>query len=429
MRPATVIAILLFGVRLLWGQWSAPSAPFPATAIARSGDLLWICGANASIASSDDGANHWTIKTSAKNGPTLLSLRWSNEKVGAAGGTGGLILVSIDGGTSWDQVAASFVDPVLDVSFADKEHGLVLTTAAVLSTADGGKTWHPVLPSASPDLSPFKFVLAVAELDDKHAAVLVKRGPAQYYDGRLLVTDNGDATWKTMEIPNTTLNNLLVAHGQLWLVGTEVVEKDKGGGHAIPVTFHSSDAVTWDRGQRPLIDTNYACRPEGCLMWNGAWFDPFVQDGKIHTFAPIGGLSTQWSATDSRICTLAPDLQCSDTQIAKTLPERGGPAVQLAATELRSTTTDVAGKCIRCDYPHIIISEQFAGRAMVKLTIIARPDGTVSSVEIISSPNGEIGAALSKAASRWIFYPALREGVPALTKRTIELTVNVVKSR
>jgi hypothetical protein len=164
-------------------------------------------------------------------------------------------------------------------------------------------------------------------------------------------------------------------------------------------------------------------------MSNGAWFETLVPNGKIHSFPASQTLSTQWSATDTRICTLGPDLQCADTQVVPALPKRSGPPPQLAATELRPTTGDVAGKCIRCDYPHILINEQFAGKATVKLTVLTRRDGTVSSAEVMSSPNPEIGAALSQAARGWIFYPTIKDGIPVPTKRTADVAVSVIKPR
>src|SRR4051812_21652403 len=423
MRSAALAAGLTFCVPLLWGQWSRPGTPFQPTSIARSGNSFWICGANASIASSSDGGTHWTVQTSKNGAGTLLSMRWTSDQVGVAGGTGGLILLTTDAGASWKQVPASFSEPALDVSFSDANHGLVLTTAAVLYTNDGGKTWSQVLPSSSPELNRYKFVLTVATLDEKHAAILTKEGPAQYYGQQLISTSDSGAGWKGSDIPHTTLNNLLVTRGQLGLGGTEVIDRETRGGHAVSVTFHSVDATTWDRGPRPLIDTNDACRPEGCLMWNGASVDPYVPDGKIHNFPPGDGLSAQWSATEDRICTLTPDLECADTHVVAKLPDRGDAAPQLAASELRPTPADAAGKCIRCDYPHFVVNEHFAGKATIKLTILTRPDGTVSSVDVLSSPTPEIGETLSKAANAWIFYPVLRNGTAAPTKRTINLIV------
>jgi hypothetical protein len=429
MKTAIVCFFLLLSTVFIWGQSTKPPVPFEAKAISRSGNAFWICGANSSIAMSADGGASWQIKNSKPSGATLLSIRWRDEKLGAAGGTGGTVLLSMDGGGTWKQVPTTFPEPVLDLSFANGEHGLVLTTAAVMYTADGGTTWRTVWPSTPSELSRFKWALSVATLDDKHAAVLIKEGAAQYYDGRIVATADGGTSWKTTEIEHTTLNYLLVAQGALWLVGTEVIDRENKGGHAVPVTFYSRDASTWERGPKPLIDTNNACRPEGCLMWNGAWFDPFVMKGAIHVFPPIERLSTQWAATDHRICTVAQGLVCADSQIVKTLPEHGGPAPHLAAAELRPPGPDTAGKCIRCDYPPVLISDHFSGKATVKLTILALPDGTVSSVEVVSSTDAEVGRTLSEAVSQWMFYPVWREGVAAPTKRTLELTVNVIKPK
>lgn len=420
-------AAFVLSMPLLRADWMQPTPPFVPLAIAANGNSLWICGPNASVASSTDGGNHWEIRTAKDGAGSLLSIRWTDSKLGVAGGTGGLVMMTLDGGTKWQRVPTSFIEPVLDASFADDQHGIVLLTSSVMYTADGGKHWITALPSSSVEPRWFKFVLSVAALDGQHAVVLAKEGPAQYYAGRLLATVDAGATWKVTDIEHTTLNNLLNTHNQLWLVGTEVIERENRGGHAVPVTFHSPDAVTWERGPKPLIDTNYACKPEGCLMWNGALFDPFVPNGSIHTFPNSPTLSTQWAATENRICTLSPQLQCADIAVAKTLPERGGPAPQLAATQLRATTSDIGGRCIRCDYPHILVNEQFDGKATVKLSILARSDGTVSSVEVLKTPNADVGTALAHAANTWIFYPVFRDGIAVPTKRNLELTVAVIK--
>src|SRR5712692_9688991 len=317
-----VLVSLVMCVPLLQGEWRKMSVPFEPTAISSSGKTLWICGPNASLASSSDGGINWEIRHREANAGVLLSVRWANEKLGFSGGTGGLLMLSTDGGTTWQKIPTSFSDPVLDLSFADAERGIAVTTAAVMYTNDGGKNWQTVLPSTANGPGRFKFVLEVAALDANHAAVLVKEGPAQYYDGRLVTTSDGGATWKTTNIEHTMLNNLLIVAGEYWLVGTEVIDREKRGGRAVAVTFHSHDGINWTRGPKPLIDTNDACRPEGCLMRNGAWFDAFIEGGKVHTFPVIQTLTTQWSAIGTRICALVPDLECAEGAIANTLPER-----------------------------------------------------------------------------------------------------------
>lgn len=324
--------------------------PFNATAISSNGAILWICGADSGIASSSDGGVHWELRNHKANSAKLSSIAFADAKLGYAGGERGLLLLTIDGGATWQQLPATFSESVLDLSFADAQHGIVLTTAAVRYTADGGKSWRSLPSSASPELNDFKFVLEIAALGDT-AAVLLKRGPAQFYDQRLLSTQNAGLTWSIVPFEHTGIGNLLVVQGEYWLVGIEVIDRQDHGGHAVPVTFHSRDGVTWDRGPKPLIDVNNACRPEGCLMWNGAWFDPFVPNGKIHTFpawfdpAVKGNVitislhpsfrATRWAAANNRICSFMPDLRCADAALAPTLPQHGGPAPALGAFELR----------------------------------------------------------------------------------------------
>jgi photosystem II stability/assembly factor-like uncharacterized protein len=330
------------------GEKSAP--PFDATAISSNGSSLLICGAEAGIASSSDGGINWHVRNHQEKMPKLLSIGFSAPNLGYAGGEGGLLLLTVNGGATWQQLPVAFSESVLDLSFADAQHGIVLTTAAVLYTNDGGKSWQS-LPSAQfPELKEFKFVLEVAALGNT-AAVLLKSGPAQFYDQRLISTQDAGHTWKTAPFEHMTINNLLVVQGEYWVVGTEVIDRENHGGHAVAVTLHSSDGLTWDRGPKPLIDTNNACRPEGCLMWNGVYFHAFVPHGEIYTFPSWSDPSvkngrttnslrpsfraTQWAATNSRICSFMPDLRCANTLIAPTLPQHGGPAPALGAFELK----------------------------------------------------------------------------------------------
>ena len=344
------LIVLTLCAPALHAQWEKSALPFHATAISSNGETLWICGAESGIASSSDGGIHWDVRNHQAKMSKLLSIGFADLKLGYAGGAGGLLLLTIDGGATWQQLPAMFSESVLDLSFADAQHGIVLTIAAVRYTNDGGKSWQSLTSSQFPELKDFKFVLEVAAIGNT-AAVLLKSGPAQFYDQRLISTQDAGRTWRTAPFEHMTINNLLVVQGQYWAVGTEVIDRENRGGHAVSVTLHSNDGVTWDRGPKPLIDVNNACRPEGCLMWNGAWFDPFVPNGKIHTFPSWIDPSTekgrttislrpsfratQWAATDRRICSFMPDLRCAAAAIAPTLPQPGSPAPALGAFELR----------------------------------------------------------------------------------------------
>lgn len=347
--PMRVLLVLALYAPVLLAQWERSAVPFQPTAISANGTILWICGADSGIASSSDGGVHWQVRNQKADTPKLLNIGFADAKFGYAGGERGLLLLTIDGGATWQPLPAILSGAVLDLSFSDSQHGIVVTTAAVLYTSDGARSWRP-LGLQSPELKEFKFVLEVAASGET-AAVLLKSGPAQFYDQRLISTRDAGRTWTTVPLEHMTVNNLLVVHGEYWIVGTEVIDREKHGGHAVAATFHSRDGFTWERGPKPLIDVNNACRPEGCLMWNGAWFDPFVPNGKIHTFPAwfdpsvkdrritISShsffRSNRWAATDTRICSFLPDLQCADSALARTPLSHGGPAPSLGAFELR----------------------------------------------------------------------------------------------
>jgi photosynthesis system II assembly factor YCF48-like protein len=349
-RLLGILLVLTLCAPALGAQWERSSVPFKPTAISSNGTVLWVCGADSGIASSSDGGLHWEVRNQKAHTAKLSSIGFADAKLGYAGGERGLLLLTIDGGATWQQLPAMFSDSVIDLSFADAQHGIVLTIAAVLYTSDAGKSWQPLASLRSPDLRDFKFVLEIAALGES-AAVLLKSGPAQFYDQRLISTHDAGRTWTTVPFEHMTINNLLVAQGEYWVVGTEVIDRQNHGGHAVPVTLHSRDGVSWNRGPKPLIDVNDACRPEGCFMWNGAWFAPFVPNGKIHTFPAWSNPSmkdgritistspsfraNRWAATNTRICSFVPDLQCADAALAQTLPQHGGPAPALGAFELR----------------------------------------------------------------------------------------------
>jgi hypothetical protein len=88
----------------------------------------------------------------------------------------------------------------------------------------------------------------------------------------------------------------------------------------------------------------------------------------------------------------------------------------------------MGGKCIRCDFPHILVSKTFSGKVKVELLVYGRPDGTVYLAEVKDTPDKEVGEELAKAAQGWIFYPYMKDGVAISTRRPVKLDVQVIKN-
>lgn len=118
----------------------------------------WAVGERGVIWQTSDGGENWTLVPS----PVDVSLRgvcFLTNRVGwIVGGsvrrggqqTDGLVLHTTDGGESWEQFGDISLPLLHDVRFFDLEQGIAVgeSNAAfptgVMTTKDGGKTWHPV---------------------------------------------------------------------------------------------------------------------------------------------------------------------------------------------------------------------------------------------------------------------------------------------
>jgi len=109
------------------------------------------------------------------------------------------------------------------------------------------------------------------------------------------------------------------------------------------------------------------------------------------------------------ICSLVPELQSADVKNSQVLSKHGAPAPFLSATLLRPTTPDLAGRCIRYDYPPVLIGNTFGGKASIDIAIYARADGTVSSVEVANALSDDVRSELERAAHK-CFLSVLKDG-------------------
>ncbi len=160
--------------------WHTVSVPFRPINIAKSQNALWICGVHEGIASSKDGGSSWQVQHQSSEGGILLNIGFVDAKVGYAGGTNGLLLLTKDGGQTWLPTKAG-TEPILQVAFGDEKHGMIRTPSAVQLTDDGGAHWKEVSAlKTDKELAKWKFVFALGALDATHAAIMLKVGPAQY---------------------------------------------------------------------------------------------------------------------------------------------------------------------------------------------------------------------------------------------------------
>ncbi len=168
-------------------------------------------------------------KRNVRNGNLLLTVGFVNDRFGYAAGTGGQILITTDGGSTWNSSKAPD-QVVYEAAFADEKHGLIHTPHDIYTTSDGGGTWVTVPILSNAELKDFSHVLKVVALDASHFAIVLSRGNSSVYDFRLFLTNDGGAKWSVSAIPSTGLGSLSAHSGEYWFAGMEVIEKDKPGG-------------------------------------------------------------------------------------------------------------------------------------------------------------------------------------------------------
>jgi photosystem II stability/assembly factor-like uncharacterized protein len=175
----------------------------------------------------------------------LLDVVHTGERFVAVGDRGGIIL-SPDG-LAWEQVEVPVRSALTAVTFADKDHGWAVGhDAAIVGTADGGKTWS--LQNFQPQLE--KPLLDVLFLD-------AQRGFAVGAYGLLLQTADGGKSWTEADAPSIRADEVhfnsitRLGNGSMFIAG-------ESGMLAV-----SSDGRSWSKLKSPYDSSYFGALPVG----------------------------------------------------------------------------------------------------------------------------------------------------------------------
>jgi photosystem II stability/assembly factor-like uncharacterized protein len=145
-----------------------------------------------------DGGRTWSFRSGLLEGGGrrfgLSRVQFLDSLRGCAVGSGGVILVTRNGGESWDLVhrGRSSGDDLSDVQFVDDENGWAAGSASILRTQDGGETWGALVYSTSEN--GYLSGNAVHFVD-------TRRGWLAGHSGGLFRSDDGGATWIPVPLP------------------------------------------------------------------------------------------------------------------------------------------------------------------------------------------------------------------------------------
>jgi photosystem II stability/assembly factor-like uncharacterized protein len=231
-------------------------------------------GLRGHIVYSDDSGIEW-IQASVPVSCDLTAVYFVNGKTGWAVGHQGVVLVSRDGGatweklldgreagrimvdyveeklakrepsdadTAWRQEARQIVDegidkPFLDVWFADEENGYVVGAFnMIFKTGDGGKSWQPLFDRTN---NPHRL----------HFYAIRRFGQTIYIAGEsglLLKSQYGSDDFAPVPVPyNGSLFGLLATRGSLLAFGLRgnLFRSEDGGGHWARIETGESSAL------------------------------------------------------------------------------------------------------------------------------------------------------------------------------------------
>lgn len=345
------------------GAWQTVSFTSKVVNVTAVRDRFWVCGGNEMIAMSEDGGHSWQVKHMVENGLVLLTLGFAGPRFGFAAGTGGVLLVTSDGGSTWTQLRTN-AGIIYNASFADERNGLIQTPSEVEFTHDGGASWHEVsLLNSEEGLKKYQFVLSLAALSSDRMAILVKEGPAAFYDQRIVLTRDGGQDWKVKNIEHVTLGALMQRNGQYWATGTEVVDRSDRGGHAVSLIMHSEDGIDWTKQPRPAREIEN-CTSSGCLLWNGAGVSPFGTLPAYWTYPPEKPTTVKWAVASSTICAVAANLACTRISESPDVPAYGDdtPIPAVTTPPALNTGKRAFRDCISCRNDQLVADRTHPSR-------------------------------------------------------------------
>jgi hypothetical protein len=438
-RSFLIYCLSIFCLVLDIGAQPAPSADlwqpsepgFRAVGITSIHSTFWVCGVGEGIASSSDGQS-WQIKHHQETGGALLlGIEFASDTFGYAYGTGGKLLTTEDGGTTWSSHLLGN-DTILLASFVDPNHGIFRTSES-LFYVNGNNSPQPIS-QPSEVLKRFKFTPSLVALTSEKMGVLLSEGP--FSEAGFLTTTNGGKTWVFYDPPSTNIKSFLRVNGAYWTTGSEVAGKDKpGGGYSVPMAMKSDDGFIWSHSSNEIKACHWEscglCTTRGCLA-SGTLLTDFFNPTSTYFSIPKGNLTAKWAVISNHICSIHDGLSCAtlgnplDVQAAPTTPT---PAEQSVPPLNTKVPTGSLLRCLICSLEPVYVDEKAQGRFTVHISLLIRSDGTVDTATIQNAPSDSVQHKIQDQVTEWLFEPPMRDGKPIRVSNQSDLVINVVRSK
>lgn len=148
----------------------------------------------------------WIATRIAPPKQDLNTVFFLDSKRGWAGGDGGFLTRTEDGGTTWTTQRVATTDAINDIYFRDKERGFLIAGNAIFMTEDNGIRWTEARRFASTEFDGATVELYCIRFSSKKKGWVVgsvsKRD--RVVDSILIYTDNGGETWQRQRAPSSS---------------------------------------------------------------------------------------------------------------------------------------------------------------------------------------------------------------------------------
>jgi photosystem II stability/assembly factor-like uncharacterized protein len=214
----------------------------------------WIAGKEGVVYATTDGGDSWTLLETGSN-RHIFTIEFVNRERGHAAGDFGTMTHTEDGGKTWtsmrvpetvvlpDSALDTGVEPgdvnLYSLSYGDADHvWAVGEFGIVIVSTDGGRTWQQQHTPVESTLFGVRFADA-------------RRGWAVGVDSLILHTQDGGATWSVQKPPisQRSLYDVAVKGDAGWIVGDSgtVFKSTDGGASWLPEPLPIQLAARWLR--------------------------------------------------------------------------------------------------------------------------------------------------------------------------------------
>lgn len=110
-----------------------------------SPDIGWVVGEFGLILHTRDGGQSWISQRYGSDLPQLYAVKFLTDNTGWALGQGGVLLRTPNGGKSWESIELGMKKHLYSMSL-EGERGVIVGDGIVLTTIDGGSSWKRIGP-------------------------------------------------------------------------------------------------------------------------------------------------------------------------------------------------------------------------------------------------------------------------------------------